>query len=107
MPHAHPTMYTLRFPELERDITARDDETIFQSARRNGLRIVGACGGRGTCGTCVVRVTEGRIDSSQASAVTEPGTSPSHGKKKWLRACQLHARSDCTMEVAPRSLAPV
>ena len=107
MLHARPTTHTLRFPELEREITAHDDETIFQSARRNCLRIVGACGGRGTCGTCVVRVTEGRIDSSHASAVTEPGATPTHSKKKWLRACQVHARSDCTIEVAPRSLAPV
>ena len=94
MPHTRPTTHTLRFPELEREITAQADESIFQSARRNGLRIVGACGGRGTCGTCVVRVVEGRIDAGR-------------GKKKWLRACQVHARSDCTVEVAPRSLAPV
>ena len=107
MPHSRPTTHTLRFPELDREITAHEDETIYQSARRNGLRIVGACGGRGTCGTCVVRVVEGRIDSSHASAVTEPGAAPGHSKKKWLRACQVRARSDCTVEVAPRSLAAV
>lgn len=94
MTDSPPTAHTLRFPELDRDITAHADESIFQSARRNGLRIVGACGGRGTCGTCVVRVVEGRTDAD-------------HGKKKWLRACQVHAHSDCTIEVAPRSLAPV
>lgn len=110
MSHSRPTTHTLRFPELERDITAHDDESIFQSARRNGLRLVGACGGRGTCGTCVVRVLEGRIDAGPASVATEPGTpgaTTTHSKKKWLRACQVHAHSDCTIEVAPRSLAPV
>lgn len=110
MPHTHKHSHTLHFPELDRSITALADESVFQSARRQGLRLVGACGGRGTCGTCVVRVTEGRVDSTPASAVTElaaTGPNPTHSRKKWLRACQIHAHSDCQIEVAPRSLAPV
>lgn len=110
MTHPHPKTHTLHFPELERSITAQAGESIFQSARRQGLRLVGACGGRGTCGTCVVRVVEGRVDATPASAVADSaaiGPNPTHSKKKWLRACQVHAHSDCTLEVAPRSLAPV
>jgi uncharacterized 2Fe-2S/4Fe-4S cluster protein (DUF4445 family) len=110
-----PPSHTLRFPELDREITVRAEETIFQGARRNGLRLVGACGGRGTCGTCVVRVVEGHIDHIhsgpsdllQASPVAIAGDNAGHSRKKWLRACQLRVRSDCTVEVAPRSLAPV
>lgn len=90
--------YKLHFPHLDREITSREDETIFQSARRHGVRIVGACGGRGTCGSCVVRIGEGQVSHVEGNA-----TSP----RKWQRACQLSARSDCTIEVAPRSLAPV
>jgi len=110
MPHTRPSTHTLHFPELDRSITAQADESVFQSARRQGLRLVGACGGRGTCGTCVVRVVEGRVDATPASAVNEPaavGPNPTHSRKKWLRACQIHAHSDCSLEVAPRSLAPV
>jgi uncharacterized 2Fe-2S/4Fe-4S cluster protein (DUF4445 family) len=106
--------HRLRFPELGREIDANSDETIFHAARRNGLRIVGACGGRGTCGTCVVRVTEGRIDHVHSAPperletnVPTSDTGAPHGRRKWLRACQLRVRSDCVVEVAPRSLAPV
>jgi uncharacterized 2Fe-2S/4Fe-4S cluster protein (DUF4445 family) len=98
------SLHTLLFPELDREIQAREDENIFQSARRNGVRIVGACGGRGTCGTCVVRIVEGQVQ------LTHPGDDAQIGEKngkKWVRACQMSARSDCTVEVAPRSLAPV
>ena len=110
-----PAPHRLHFPELDREIEVQGDETIFHSARRNGLRIVGACGGRGTCGTCVVRVVEGRIDHVHSAPPekletdADPATSdkPSHGRKKWLRACQLRVRSDCTVEVAPRSMATV
>lgn len=110
MPHTRPTTHTLHFPELDRSITAQADESVFQSARRQGLRLVGACGGRGTCGTCVVRVVEGRVDATPASAVSDSaaiGPNPTHSRKKWQRACQIHAHSDCSIEVAPRSLAPV
>jgi uncharacterized 2Fe-2S/4Fe-4S cluster protein (DUF4445 family) len=90
--------YTLRFPHLDREISTREGETIYQSARRHGVRIVGACGGRGTCGSCVVRIEEGEV-SHVNGEVTK--------RSKWQRACQLSARSDCTVAVAPRSLAPV
>lgn len=90
--------HKLHFPHLDREIPAQEDETIFQSARRHGVRIVGACGGRGTCGSCVIRVGTGEVSHVNGD-VTD--------RRKWLRACQLSARSDCTVEVAPRSLAPV
>lgn len=102
--------YRLHFPHLDREIAARENETIFQSARRHGVRIVGACGGRGTCGSCVVRV-HGEVAQvhGQPDAIVDDEQDPAHkaDRRKWLRACQLSARSDCTVEVAPRSLAPV
>ena len=85
--------FTLRFPHLDREIPASGGETIYESARRGGVRIVGACGGRGSCGTCMVRVVAGKMDRR-------------HGTK-WVRACQLRPRSDCVLELAPRSTAPV
>jgi uncharacterized 2Fe-2S/4Fe-4S cluster protein (DUF4445 family) len=114
-PASTPPSHKLSFPELDREIETLGDETIFQSARRNGLRIVGACGGRGTCGTCVVRVVEGqidhihsgRIDLLETRSAAIAGDNDGGNRKKWLRACQLRVRSDCTVEVAPRSLAPV
>jgi uncharacterized 2Fe-2S/4Fe-4S cluster protein (DUF4445 family) len=102
--------YRLHFPHLDREIAARANETIFQSARRHGVRIVGACGGRGTCGSCVVRI-HGDVEQvhGQPDAIIDDEQDPAHkaDRRKWLRACQLSARSDCTVEVAPRSLAPV
>jgi uncharacterized 2Fe-2S/4Fe-4S cluster protein (DUF4445 family) len=102
--------YRLHFPHLDREIAARENETIFQSARRHGVRIVGACGGRGTCGSCVVRV-HGEVAQvhGQPDAIIDDDQDPAHkaDRRKWLRACQLSARSDCSIEVAPRSLAPV
>ena len=101
-----PPGHQLRFAHVERVITAQAGDTLFQSARRNGVRIVGACGGRGTCGTCSVLVVDGNVEQiGQAVAAPIDGTRA--GRRKWQRACQLRALSDCTVEVAPRSLAAV
>lgn len=77
---------TIYFRDVERSVGVRAVETVYEAARRNGVRIIGACGGRGTCGSCMVRVD---------------------GSRKWERACQLKLDGDAEIEIAPRSLAPV
>jgi len=102
--HDHPH-HILHFPQLDRTVSARATDSVFQSARRAAVRVVGACGGRGTCGTCMVRVNEGayvRLDEGDGTEVLH-GT----GTGKWLRACQIRPLSDCTLDVAARSLAQV
>jgi uncharacterized 2Fe-2S/4Fe-4S cluster protein (DUF4445 family) len=96
--------FTLSFPQLDRSIPAQIAETIYQSARRGGVRIVGACGGRGTCGTCIVHLIEGQVLYSPRRASK---ADIKLQNKKWIRACQANVRSDCTIEIAPSSLAPV
>lgn len=107
MPTGKP--HSLNFPELARAIASDGEETLYQSARRSGVRLVGACGGRGACGTCVVHIVEGAVEleGGQAEADGEGGAGSMGARKKWVRACRARARSDCTVEVAPRSLAPV
>ena len=97
--------FTLDFPELDREIASHDGETIYQSARRSGVRIIGACGGRGTCGTCRVLITEGKIDDAGEKPLPDGDTAAK--KPRWVRACQVTPKSDCTVEIAARSLAPI
>ncbi|HXD40214.1 MAG TPA: ASKHA domain-containing protein [Ramlibacter sp.] len=104
---AVPPGHSVRFAHLDRVITAQAGDTLFQSARRNGVRIVGACGGRGTCGTCSVHVVDGQVEHSPHSASSGDAVATRAGRSKWQRACQLRALSDCTVEIAPRSLAAV
>jgi uncharacterized 2Fe-2S/4Fe-4S cluster protein (DUF4445 family) len=89
-------VHAIDVPALDRRIECHEDETLYSAARRAGLRIVGACGGRGTCGTCIVRVTKGRVHRDEGTP-----------RRQWQRACGLRPRSDLVVEVAPRSLAPI
>jgi uncharacterized 2Fe-2S/4Fe-4S cluster protein (DUF4445 family) len=101
---AAPT-FRLGFPQLDREIPSHAGETIYQSARRGGVRIIGACGGRGTCGTCRVLIVEGDIDETKEKML--PAAKIGGKRTRWVRACQVTPTSDCAVEIAARSLAPV
>jgi uncharacterized 2Fe-2S/4Fe-4S cluster protein (DUF4445 family) len=102
------TVYTLRFPQFDREIVTEPGETIYQCARRSGLRIVGACGGRGTCGTCTVQISEGRVQLKDGRVLGPRPAEEGHGPRgRWIRACQVMPSADCTIEVEQRSLAPI
>jgi len=88
--------HPVRFTNLGREVVCGTGETLFQSARRSGIRLVGACGGRGACGTCLVRVVSGEYD-----LLAEPRADG------WLRACKLAPLGPCEVELAPRSAAPI
>lgn len=94
--------YRLTLPQLARTIDTMGEESVFDSARRAGVRIVGACGGRGTCGSCVVRLIDGELHQSDTAIGATVGS-----QDRWVRACQIRAVSHCTLEIAPRSLAPI
>ena len=104
--------FQLRFENLNREAQCNEGETIFHSARRAGVRIVGACGGRGVCGTCIVRIASGEVDVPRASGLganvqeREPAAAGPRAKE-WVRACLARPSSDCVVEIAPRSIATV
>ena len=93
-----PRTFTLTFRQLNRNVVIREDETVLDCARRNGIRIVSPCGGRGACQSCIVRVTSGEFTLNSA------GNGPIKGK--WHRSCDMKLLTDCTIELNQRSLAP-
>ena len=94
--------FEVRFDNLDREARCAEGETIFQCARRAGVRIVGACGGRGVCGSCIVRVVSG--DVAIRASNSDPAASRT---KEWVRACLSRPSSDCVVEIAARSIAQV
>ncbi len=96
--------FQVRFTNLDREARCSEGDTIFQAARRAGVRIVGACGGRGVCGSCIVRIASGEVEVRQSGA--GGGAAPARAKE-WVRSCLVRPLNDCEVEIAPRSIAPV
>ena len=99
-----PPWFQVRFDNLDREAECNEGETLFHSARRAGVRIVGACGGRGVCGTCIVRISSGEVYVERPESA---GGATAPRAKEWVRACLSRPSSDCVVEIAPRSIAAV
>ncbi len=65
-------------------------ETVLETARRAGIRLVAACGGRGTCRSCYVHVIRGEFDGREDS--------------DHQRACRIRPLSAMTVGLSARSL---
>lgn len=50
---------TVRFEPFGLEVDATAGETILEVAARAGITIEATCAGRGTCGSCAVRVLDG------------------------------------------------
>lgn len=96
--------FHVRFENLDREAECNEGETLFHSARRAGVRVVGACGGRGVCGTCIVRIASGEVDVQRPESA---GAVSAARAKEWVRACLARPSSDCVVEIAPRSIAAI
>ena len=47
------------------------DTELLDAARRAGVEIDSPCGGKGTCGKCVVRIQFGEVDSDSLGVLTQ------------------------------------
>lgn len=78
------------------------DEVLLEIARRSGVRIASACGGRGSCHSCSVRI-EGDVPP--------PGIKDRNDFTQedldagWRRACQTRPVGDCTIHVPAKTAA--
>lgn len=54
-----PPMPTITFEPFHSRITCADGESVFEVGHRSGVPIATICVGKGTCGTCRVKVLSG------------------------------------------------
>ncbi len=78
-------------------------EMLLETARRAGARIGSACGGRGRCRACAVRIES---DSPpEVSAADRTVFSVAELAAGWRRACQTRIERSCRVHVPARSAA--
>ena len=94
--------YTVVFEPIGRKGECQDSESILACARRLGVGISSVCGGRGTCNTCRVQVTGGKLSEPTPSEVE--ALSAQELGDGWRLACQAIPASDCQVVIPPESL---
>lgn len=78
------------------------DEVLLEIARRSGVRIAAACGGRGSCHSCAVRI-EGEVPPPGIKDLSD--FPPEDLAAGWRRACQTRPIGDCTVHVPAKTAA--
>ncbi|MEN3005170.1 ASKHA domain-containing protein [Dehalobacterium formicoaceticum] len=67
--------------------------SLLEAARQAGIHVKSTCGGKGTCGKCTVKVTEGKISGGQ-------GNIPKDLKEQgYILACNAMVESDLSVEI--------
>ena len=79
--------YTVVFEPIGRKGECQDGESILYCARRLGIGISSVCGGKGTCGTCRIQVTDGTL--SDPSPDEQEAFSPQELDDDWRLACNI------------------
>ncbi len=80
----------------EKSIQARGGSTLLGALVENKIFIPSACGGKGTCGTCKCKVTEGGGDILP----TELSLVSSRERKQGIRlACQVKVKQDMQIRI--------
>ncbi len=88
--------YQITFLPSNTITRAPEGTTIFNAANWAGLAIDSTCGGRGTCGKCKVRVTEGNAPIREAD---RKFLSPTELNDGWRLSCRAVLHSDCVVEI--------
>lgn len=73
-------------------------ENIYETLRRNEQYLIASCGGKGSCGKCVVRVLHGYADFKSHGKLSADLIKEGHAL-----ACQSFPRTDITIEIPPTS----
>ncbi len=80
----------------DKSLVVKGGSTLLQALFRAKIFIPSACGGKGTCGYCKVRVKEGGGDVLP----TELGMlTRAEIKQQWRLSCQVKVRNDMAIEV--------
>jgi uncharacterized 2Fe-2S/4Fe-4S cluster protein (DUF4445 family) len=96
-------MPSIRCQPSGRIIQARAGDELLAAARGAGVEIDSPCGGKGTCGKCIVRVSSGEVNSDSLGLLS--GEAVAEG---YVLACRTRVLdSDLTIENPEQSAAEV
>ncbi|MFH1312517.1 MAG: ASKHA domain-containing protein [Candidatus Eisenbacteria bacterium] len=85
---------TIRFFPFDTSVTVAPGTTVLDAVRKAGLPLKAACGGEGTCGTCVVKIIEGTYETRPSAALPEHLI-----KQGYALACVTEVRDNLSVDL--------
>jgi uncharacterized 2Fe-2S/4Fe-4S cluster protein (DUF4445 family) len=92
-------MPEIRFLPSGRAVSAEPGTSLLEAARSAGLELDSPCGGKGTCGKCIVRIASGDADSESLGVLSRDSVA-----EGFALACKTRAlKSPLEVELPERS----
>ena len=63
-------LFTVEFARTKRSVEVREDQTVLDAARRQGIRLPSSCT-KGICGTCKSKILSGTVAMSHAGGIRQ------------------------------------
>ncbi len=92
------TKCTVHFEPGNFEVAVDEGTTLLEAAMQAGVRLIAACGGSGTCGTCKVIVQEGRVSTTRTAKLSDEEL-----EKGIRQACQSRVLGDVRVFVPVES----
>jgi uncharacterized 2Fe-2S/4Fe-4S cluster protein (DUF4445 family) len=86
--------FNVRLLPYDKSVEIDAETTILKGSIMAGVHINAPCGGKGTCGKCLIRVKEGDYETQFTPQLTEENRN-----KGYILACQTRAKGDLVVEV--------
>lgn len=97
--------YLVDLEPIGRRVEIEEGANLLDAAQRAGVDLVASCGGIGICGTCRVRVIQGKVTPL---TLTEEEALDAEQRAAGMRlACQVEPLSDVRLDIPPESLTAV
>lgn len=77
-------------------VECREEETVFEAALREGIKIDGNCSGRGTCGKCKVKISGASEEEGEDSSAV---LSEKERELGYRLACRCKVREGIVVEI--------
>lgn len=84
-----------------RDIKVNSGKSLLTTLSENGIHLSSACGGKGNCGQCKVKITAGGGEILPTEAVH---FTRKEMKSHWRLGCQVKVKGDMDIEVSQSAL---
>ncbi len=90
-------MPKITFIPQNKEIKVDSGTNLLKAADQAGLYIEGDCGGKGTCGKCLVKVIEG--DAGNPTKAEQKHISEKALNEGWVLSCQKRVKQDIKVEI--------
>ncbi len=93
--------HKIKFLPSGREALVNEGSTLYDAALALGLPLNAECGGKGTCGRCVVKIEAGRCAPTPHASIT-----PDKEKKGYRLACRAAVAGDLVVYLPEESTLP-